>query len=137
MLRLVFKHHILRQHRHGYLAAQAAVEAQKQGKFWEYAQQLWANRYRIDRAKLLIIAKDIGMDHQRLSRALTDERHALAVQRDLAEARGNLTRSYLCEAVVMPGGRVVGGYYSIRNLRNFVLPVLRKLSLMGHVLHLP
>jgi hypothetical protein len=113
------------------------VEAQKQGRFWEYARHLWANRYNLSRAKLLLIAKNIGMNTDKLSRALTDERHALRVQRDFSEARGHLSRIYLCEAVLLPGGQNVGGYYSINNLRQYVLPIIKEMNFMGHILPLP
>ena len=40
-VKLYFKHYPLPQHTNARLAAEAAVAAQKQGKFWQFQDKLW------------------------------------------------------------------------------------------------
>lgn len=61
-VRVAFKHYPLGGHTNARLAAQAAVAAQKQGKFWAYSDKVWDNAEFLTPALLEKIAKDVGLD---------------------------------------------------------------------------
>lgn len=61
-VRVAFKHYPLGQHTNARLAAQGAVAAQKQGKFWAYSDKVWDNAEFLTPATLEKIAKDVGLD---------------------------------------------------------------------------
>jgi protein-disulfide isomerase len=64
-VRLYFKHYPLGTHTNARLAAEAAVAAQKQGKFWPYSDGVWAKAEGLTPAVLEQIAKDVGLDVDR------------------------------------------------------------------------
>ncbi len=61
-IKLIFKEFPLEMHPQADLAAAAAVAAQKQGKFWEMHDAMFANRNNLSRANLLALAKDNGLN---------------------------------------------------------------------------
>lgn len=61
-VRIAFKHYPLGSHTNAHLAAQAAVAAQRQGKFWAYSDKIWDNAEFLTPALLEKIAKDVGLD---------------------------------------------------------------------------
>ena len=69
-VRLVFKHLPLPFHDHAHLAAEASLEANAQGKFWELHDKLFANQQRLERADLDAYAAAIGLDLDRWKTAL-------------------------------------------------------------------
>ncbi len=103
-LRLVMKQ--LPVHKSAELAAEAALAADSQGKFWELHEQMLAHSEDLSHDALLGLAKDAGLDVARLRDAL--DRHsfaaALAADRDAAselEFQGT-------PAFVINGRRVTG-----------------------------
>ncbi len=88
-VRVVFRHYPLPMHPGADLAAEAAVEAGRQGKFWAYHDQLFsagATNVAITRAVLLERARGVGLDVVALAAALDDHRHRDAVLADAAAA---------------------------------------------------
>jgi protein-disulfide isomerase len=83
----VFRHFPLPGHEHARLAAQAAVEAAEQGRFWEYHARLMANPGSLSLEDLVAHARAAGLDADRMRAALEDRRHEERVSRDVAEAR--------------------------------------------------
>jgi len=81
-LRLVFKHNPLAFHQNAMPAAELAVEAQQQGRFWPVHDALFENQRNLDRATLLRIAGAAGMDVSRARAALDDHRHRSRVTQD-------------------------------------------------------
>jgi len=61
-VRLCFKHFPLSSHTNSRLAAEAAMAAQKQGKFWPYSDKVWDNADNLTPAVLEKIAKEVGLD---------------------------------------------------------------------------
>jgi hypothetical protein len=68
------------------LAAQAAVAAQLQGKFWPMHDQLYANQKDLDRDDLLDHARELGLDLQRFEQDLDSEQVRQRVAKHAAEA---------------------------------------------------
>ena len=61
-VRVVFKQFPLDTHSQAGLAAEAALAAQAQGKFWEMHDKMYANFRTITRVRILAWAKEIGLD---------------------------------------------------------------------------
>jgi len=82
-VRFVFRQYPLPMHRNAEVAAQASLEAHAQGKFWQLHDLMFENQRTLDRAKILELAKQAGMDVKKLEKALDDGTHAVAVQNDM------------------------------------------------------
>ncbi len=61
-VKLYFKHYPLPQHPNARLAAEGAVAAQKQGKFWQYQEKLWDHQDDLNPAEIEKVAKETGLD---------------------------------------------------------------------------
>ncbi len=105
-VRLVVRHFPLRFHRHAHLAAEAAVEAARQGKFWAFHDALFKTRPPLRRQVLEAIARRVGLDLRRFRRALTSRVHRAAVQADIRDGRRAGVRG--TPTVFVNGVRVAG-----------------------------
>lgn len=86
-VRFVFRHFPLPQHPFAQLAAEASVEAQRQGKFWEYHDLLYENQGALERANLEEYAQRLDLDLDAFRKALDERTHKAAVDEDEREAR--------------------------------------------------
>ncbi len=86
-VRVVFKNFPMPGHKHARLAAEAALAAGEQGKYWEMHDMLLANQERLDRASIDSYAAALGLDAARFRRALDEGRFAKQVERDIEEAK--------------------------------------------------
>ncbi|HLJ16058.1 MAG TPA: thioredoxin domain-containing protein [Bryobacteraceae bacterium] len=84
-VRLVYKEYPLDMHPHARLAAQAALAANAQGKFWEMHDKLFANFRNLSRANMIEWAKEIGLDTARFTADLDSGKYKAAVQKDVSE----------------------------------------------------
>lgn len=82
-VRIVFRHLAMSFHRKAGLAAEAAVAAAEQGKFWAFHDALWEEFGALDRADLERFAQKAGLDMDAFRAALDDRRY-----RDLVLAEG-------------------------------------------------
>jgi protein-disulfide isomerase len=64
-MRLIFKQYPLENHPNADIAAAAAVAAQKQGKFWQMHDSLFANRDDLSRTNIVTLAQQNGLDVKR------------------------------------------------------------------------
>lgn len=83
-VQVIFKHNPAPER---VLAHEAAVEAGRQGKFWEMHDRLFANQKALGRDDLIAHAKALGLDVLAFTRALDQHTHRPVVERDKAEAR--------------------------------------------------
>ena len=81
-VRLTFFFYPLRSSGPSILSAQAAHEAFVQGRFWSYAQALYAQPRPPERGDLVALAQQISIDEAALAAALDDERHEATVLAD-------------------------------------------------------
>jgi protein-disulfide isomerase len=84
-VRLVFRHNPLAMHPNAALAAEAAVEAFKQGgapAFWKMHDALFADQAKLDRQGLEATAQRLGLDPKRFAKALDDHVNQPAVEAD-------------------------------------------------------
>lgn len=87
-VRFVFRQFPLGFHKHAQLAAQAALAANAQGKFWEYHDLLFKNQTALDEPALEKYATQLGLDPTKFKGALNDKETAAKVEAD--KALGNL-----------------------------------------------
>jgi protein-disulfide isomerase len=69
-VRIAFKQLPLPFHDKAHLAAQAALAANEQGKFWAYHDKLFENQQQLDRPSLEKYAQDLGLDMGKFKKAL-------------------------------------------------------------------
>jgi protein-disulfide isomerase len=84
-VRLVFKNHPLAMHKQAHLAAEAALAADAQGKFWEMHDLLFAFNDALERADLDAYAEEIGLDMQRFNDDLASQRFAERIREESRE----------------------------------------------------
>jgi protein-disulfide isomerase len=78
-VRVVFKQFPLDTHSQAELAAEAALAAQAQGKFWEMHDKLYANFRSISRVRIFAWATEIGLDMNRFKSELDSHKYAARV----------------------------------------------------------
>ena len=78
-VKLIFKQFPLDTHSQAALAAEAALAAQAQGKFWEMHDKLYANFRAINRDRIFTWAKEIGLDMKRFEAEINPRRYAARV----------------------------------------------------------
>lgn len=88
-VRLIYAHSPIRElHPRAVLAAEASVEAQRQGKFWEYHDALFAHGPPLERETLIEIADDVSLDVGAMRTALEKRTHRERVAREMKLADG-------------------------------------------------
>jgi protein-disulfide isomerase len=78
-VKLIFKQYPLDSHSEAELAAEAALAAQAQGKFWEMHDKMYANFRTINRARIFVWATQIGLDTNKLKADLDSHKYAQRV----------------------------------------------------------
>jgi hypothetical protein len=74
-VRIVYRHLAMGFHKKAALAAEAAVAAAEQGKFWAFHDAVWAGYGHLERADLEQFALIAGLDMPKFRAALDDRRH--------------------------------------------------------------
>jgi len=85
-VKLVIKNFPLtRIHKFSMRAAISALAANRQGRFWEYSDELFKNHAKLSEAKFDEIAESIGLNMEQFKKDQKDPALAAMVQRDLQE----------------------------------------------------
>jgi protein-disulfide isomerase len=84
-VRIAFKHQPLPFHNNAEMAAEAAMAANEQGKFWEMHDKMFANQQALDRPNLEKYAQEIGLNMARFKAALDSSKFKDRIQKDSAE----------------------------------------------------
>jgi thiol-disulfide isomerase/thioredoxin len=84
-VKVYFKHFPLSSHANARLAAEGAVAANKQGKFWPFNEKVWANSDNLTPAVLEKAAKEVGLDVARWRADLDSDAVKGRVQADKSE----------------------------------------------------
>jgi protein-disulfide isomerase len=82
-VKLVIKHFPLPSHNFAKKAAIAALAAEKQGKFWEIHEKLFANQKQLSDAKVEEIARELGLNMEQFEQDLKDPGLQARIDRDL------------------------------------------------------
>lgn len=86
-IKLVIKFFPYRYRDYSIIAAEAAVEAWKQGKFQQMHNLLIKNSPRLDRDSLIVYAKKLDMDIEKFIRAIDNQQGASIIERDIKLAK--------------------------------------------------
>jgi protein-disulfide isomerase len=84
-LRIAFKQMPLPFHDHAHLAAEAALAANEQGKFWQMHDKLFANQQALDRPSLEKYASELGLDMAKFKAALDSGKYKDKVDAEAKE----------------------------------------------------
>jgi protein-disulfide isomerase len=87
-VRVVYKMHPLPMHKNAMIAAEAALAAGAQGKFFEMNQKLLENSASLSRDKILALAGALGLDVKRFTNDLDTHAFKAAIDADTKEAMG-------------------------------------------------
>jgi protein-disulfide isomerase len=85
-VRLVFKHNPLPIHKNGLLAHRAAAAAQRQGKFWEMHDLLFASQDTLDRETIKAHARALDLDLKAFEEFLSSPESTQVVSADMSQA---------------------------------------------------
>jgi len=83
-VRIIFRNQPLPFHNNAKLAAEAAMAANAQGKFWQMHDKLFSNQQALDRASLERYAQEIGLDMGKFKAALDSGAMTKRVEEDSA-----------------------------------------------------
>jgi protein-disulfide isomerase len=86
-VKVYFKHYPLPQHTNARLAAEAAVAAQNQQKFWQFQDKLWDKQDELGPAEIEKIAKESGLDVTKFRKDLDSPAVKERVQRDRSDGQ--------------------------------------------------
>jgi protein-disulfide isomerase len=115
-VRLVFRHFPLEFHKKAPKAAEAALCANDQGKFWEYHNQLFANQQKLEPEQLKEHATAVGLDAAKFSECLDGGKMASAVQTDMAAGKKlgiNGTPAFFINGVMLSGAQPIDEFKRI------------------------
>jgi protein-disulfide isomerase len=105
-VRIVYKMHPLSIHPNAVPAAEAALAAGAQGKFFEMHKKLFDNQQKLTRDTFLALAKELGLDVARFTKELDDHTYLPAIQKQAKEVED---LGAMVTPVSFISGRVVNG----------------------------
>jgi len=85
-VKFVFKQNPLPMHQNARIAAEAAMAAHAQGKFWQMHDKMFANQRALSREDLERYAQEIGLDMTRFKRSLDSHEFQREIDADVALA---------------------------------------------------
>ena len=86
-VKLVHKNFPLRNHKFAVNAAKAALAAHRQGRFWDYHQNLFENYKQLNDAKFEALATGLGLDLERFNKDMDDPSIQRLIYRDFKEGQ--------------------------------------------------
>jgi protein-disulfide isomerase len=84
-VKLIYKQFPLSMHPHAEMAAEASLAAREQGKFWEMYELLFKNYRQLSHARILEIAKSLGLDMSKFQAELDSGKYKNEVAKDIAD----------------------------------------------------
>ena len=122
-VRLVFRHLPLSFHRNAGPAAEAAMAAHEQGKFWEMHDKLFANFRNLNRENYEKWAQEIGLDMNKFKAALDSGKYKERVASDAAAANRVGARG---TPAFFINGRLVSGAQPFENFKRVIDEELKR-----------
>lgn len=122
-VRIVFRYLPMSFHRYASLAAEAAIAASVQGKFWPFHDQLFAQFPAIQRADLEAAAQTIGLDMVAFKAALDDRRYRSLV---VAESASGLALGIDGTPTMFVNGQAIIGARELDDLDRIVTAHLER-----------
>ena len=116
-VKLVFRHLPLSFHKQAMIAAEAAVCAQRQGKFWAMQDQIFQNNRALSRADLIGYARRIGLDVPRFTRDLDNHACKQRVLDDIAHSKA---KGVSATPAFFINGSLVEGAYPFSHFKKLI-----------------
>jgi protein-disulfide isomerase len=116
-VRLCFKHFPLSSHTASRLAAEAAMAAHKQGKFWPFSDKVWENADNLTPAVLEKIAKQVGLDVARWRSDMNSDEVKAAVAQDKSDGTALGINS---TPTIYINGRKYAGRHDIESICDWI-----------------
>lgn len=121
-VKIVFKNFPLSSHKFAKKAAAAALAAERQGKFWEFHDELFKSYRNLNDKKILDIALKVGLNEAQFNKDRQDPEIRAKVNRDYEE--GQTIEVTGIPAIFMNGRRIKNR--DIKNLPGMVAKELKK-----------
>ena len=86
-VKLVVKNYPLNNHKFARKAAQAALSAKVQDKFWEFHHKLFQNYKSINDGKIQDIARELGLDMEKFNKDMNSKAVLYIINRDVQNGR--------------------------------------------------
>jgi protein-disulfide isomerase len=123
MVRHVYKNFPLPFHKNARLAAQAALAAGKQGKFWEMHDKIFDNQAGLSQERLEEIARQLGLDVEKFKADLNGASIAKTVQTDQDEA---IKIGVQSTPTIIVNGTLISGAQSFCVFKEIIDEMLKK-----------
>lgn len=117
-IRFVFKNLPLPMHQNSRPAAEAAMCAKDQGKFWEMHDWLFANHTKLGQENILKQAGEMGLDMEAFKKCIDDRTHSSEIDQDMEEASSfgiTGTPGFVINGRLLTGAQPVENFESIIN----------------------
>ena len=124
-VRLVFKQFPLDIHSQAEFAAEAALAAHEQGKFWPMHDKLYANFRSLSPEKITEIAKELGLDMARFQADLKSGKYKAAVAKEIDQGE---RAGVMGTPTLFVNGKHYNGPPEITALENVIQGELKTLS---------
>ena len=121
-VKVVFKNFPLSNHKFARKAAAAALAAERQGKFWEFHDELFKHYRSLNDKKILDIAQKMGLDEAQFNKDRKDPEILVKINLDYEEGQKIEVKGI--PAVFMNGRRIKNR--DMRNLKDMVEKQLEK-----------
>jgi protein-disulfide isomerase len=86
-VKIIFKHYPLAFHKQALPAALASMAAEKQGRFWEYHDELFLHQNSLSSDKYLEIAQNMGLDLKFFSLDMMRPSIRKKIEQDISDAK--------------------------------------------------
>ena len=86
-IKIVFKNFPLNNHKQAAMAAQAALAAGRQNKFWEYHDRLFEYADQLNNSKIIEIAEEIDLDVKRFKKDMVQPEITAMINQDVRDGR--------------------------------------------------
>jgi protein-disulfide isomerase len=116
-VRVVFKNLPLDFHKNAFGAAEAALCAKDQGKFWDMEKRLFSNQGELDADKLPGHAKEVGLDVGKFEACMKARTYKAHIEKDMATAE-KITATGTPAFFIM--GRKIGGARPFEDFKKII-----------------
>src|SRR5512135_934900 len=82
-IRLIIKNYPYKYRDYSFIAAEAALAARDQGKYWEMHDLLLKKSPKLDRDSLISYAKELGLDTKKFTESVDMKKHKDEIDRDV------------------------------------------------------
>lgn len=107
-IRIIWKNYPLPMHQFAKGAAQAAMVAQEEGKFWEFHDLLFQNQSSLDTNGLVKLAEQAGVSGSKVEKAISSSRYDALIQEDMADGQKsgvNATPTFFVNGRMLEGAQ--------------------------------